>query len=326
MELDDEEEKMYRELELKYDKLYKEIYHQRHQLLQGKIQPPADLIADYDLRAKELDDEDFKKIEVNPCDVKEIQNTPLGVPGFWLRAMLNHPGISRLIQEKDRPIIMHLQDVNCELHTEGYGFDLIFTFEKNDYFTNESLKKSFVMTKQNVIEKCQGSEISWKEGKNVTQKKIKKKSKNKKAAGSKTVVKTVEQESFFNFFKTIEMPDEKTLAEPKEPVGDEEEKDVGQQMDEDFDTGNDFKDQIIPLALEYYLEVIEPEEEDEEGCCGDSDEDGHHHHHGKGGDSDEEDEKPAKGKKNKKGGKDAAGAGAGAAGAGAAGQQECKQQ
>jgi hypothetical protein len=30
MELDDEEEKIYRELELKYDKLYKEIYDQRN--------------------------------------------------------------------------------------------------------------------------------------------------------------------------------------------------------------------------------------------------------------------------------------------------------
>ena len=30
-------------------------------------------------------------------DVKDIQNTPLGVPGFWMRAMLNHHVINRLI-------------------------------------------------------------------------------------------------------------------------------------------------------------------------------------------------------------------------------------
>lgn len=56
-------------------------------------------------------DEDFKKIEVTPCDVKDIQNTPLGVYGFWLKAMLNHPTIARLVQERDRPIMMYLQDV-----------------------------------------------------------------------------------------------------------------------------------------------------------------------------------------------------------------------
>jgi len=32
-------------------------------------------------------------------------------------------------------------------------------------------------------------------------------------------------------------------------------------MDHDFDLGNDLKDDIVPLALEYYLGVIEKEEE-----------------------------------------------------------------
>lgn len=209
MEIDEEEEKLYRELELKYDKLYSEVYEERKALLLGKVPPNEALLAEYEARAKELDDEDFKKVEVNAVDVKEIQNTPLGVYGFWLRAMLNHKSVGAMIQEKDRPILMNLQDVACVLHTEGFGFDLLFTFEKNDYFGNEVLKKTFVMTKQNVIEKCEGTEIQWKDGKDVTKKKIKKKSKNKKAGGSKTVTKTVEQESFFNFFKTITMPDEK---------------------------------------------------------------------------------------------------------------------
>jgi hypothetical protein len=42
---------------------------------------------------------------------------------------------------------MHLQDVTCKLHDEGYGFDLIFEFEKNDYFTNTILRKTYVMSK-----------------------------------------------------------------------------------------------------------------------------------------------------------------------------------
>jgi nucleosome assembly protein 1-like 1 len=71
----------------------------------------------------------------------------MGVSGFWLKAILNHPGIGRLVQEKDRMIMMYLQDVTCKLHTEGYGFDLIFTFEKNDYFDNTILKKTYHLTK-----------------------------------------------------------------------------------------------------------------------------------------------------------------------------------
>ena len=53
------------------------------------------------------------------------------------------------------------------------------------------------------------------------------------------------------------MPDEKEL----EGEGNEEEKDLGEKMDADFDLGNDFKDQLIPLALEYYMEVIDEEED-----------------------------------------------------------------
>ena len=60
----------------------------------------------------------------------------------------------------------------------------------------------------------------------------------------------MDQESFFNFFKTIVMPDEKELAEGKvakagdndDEDGENQEKDVGEQMDDDYDLGNEFKD------------------------------------------------------------------------------------
>jgi nucleosome assembly protein 1-like 1 len=55
-------------------------------------------------------------------------------------------------------------------------------------------------------------------------------------------------------------------------------------MDHDFDMGNDIKDDIIPLALEYYLGVIEKEDSDDDDDNDDDD--------------DDEDEKPKK--KNKK--------------------------
>ena len=115
------------------------------------------------------------------------------------------------------------------------------------------------------------------------------------------------------------MPDEKELAEgkvtPKEKEEDDEEgageKDAAELMDEDFDLGNEFKDQLIPLALEYYLEVIEEDEEDgcdDEDCDDDECPDtsckpkkGGKKGKDSDGDDDEEDQKPAKG--GKKGGK-----------------------
>jgi hypothetical protein len=72
MEIDEEEEKLYRELELKYDKLYQEVYEQRRKVLMGTVAPPEDLLVEYAARATELDDEDYKKVEVNAIDVKDI--------------------------------------------------------------------------------------------------------------------------------------------------------------------------------------------------------------------------------------------------------------
>jgi hypothetical protein len=121
------------------------------------------------------------------------------------------------------------------------------------------------------------------------------------------------------------MPDEKELTGGKETPSkdkdedDEEgagEKDVAELMDEDYDLGNEFKDQLIPLALEYYLEVIEEDDEeegdddDEEDCCGKAQCDAKKcvvkgsKGDKKGKDSDEDDDedvKPSKG--GKKGGK-----------------------
>ena len=36
-------------------------------------------------------------------------------------------------------------------------------------------------------------------------------------------------------------------------------------MDQDFELGNVFKDHVVPLALEYYLDVIDQGEPSDEG-------------------------------------------------------------
>ena len=57
---------------MKYEKLYKAVYEERRKIIMGEITPADILIQDFDKRAKELDDEDFKKVEANACDVKDI--------------------------------------------------------------------------------------------------------------------------------------------------------------------------------------------------------------------------------------------------------------
>lgn len=48
------------------------------------------LVAQFNERAKTMKDADYDKLEVVPCDVKAIQNTPKGISDFWIKALLNH--------------------------------------------------------------------------------------------------------------------------------------------------------------------------------------------------------------------------------------------
>lgn len=50
------------------------------------------------------------------------------------------------------------------------------------------------------IYKCRGCTIDWKKGKNVTLKTVKKKQKHKSRGLVRTITKTVQNDSFFNFF------------------------------------------------------------------------------------------------------------------------------
>ena len=75
-------------------------------------------------------------------------------------------------------------------------------------------------------------------------------------------------------------------------------------MDEDFDIGQKIKDEVIPLALEFYMDVIDQDEDNDD----DDDDDDN--------DDDSDGDKPKKGKKEAKGPKKD----------GEQNKEDCKQQ
>jgi len=279
-DIEDEQEKEFRALELKYEKKYQEIYEKRFQVINGKAENDPKLVEEFDARAELLQDDKFKELEVDICDVSGIQNTPSGVSGFFMKAMLANGSIGSTITEKDRPILGYLENIKLDLHEEGFGFDLTFVFESNSYFKNTELKKSFFLARENVIEKCVGTTIEWNDGCDPTH--AKKKKKVKSGKNKKTVTTTVKCESFFNFFETLESEkketkDKEEAAEKKDEDDSDanEEDDIGEKMDKDFDLGTIFKEDLIPLALEYYLGVIDDDDDmdddDDDDDSGDDD-------------------------------------------------------
>ena len=188
---------------------------------------------------------------------------------FWPRVLAANGNTDKVISDKDRPILGYVSNVEACLHTEDHGFTVNMFFDENQYMEVNELSVSFFMQKQNVVERIEGTEITWKAGCDPTHMKKTKKKKGKKITENKKVP------SFFDLFAS---------HVAKEGDNDEDSDDeTAQQMDEALDLGNEIKDSIVPLALEQYLGVIEVGADDSE----DDDDD----------DDDDEDEAPAKGGK-----------------------------
>ena len=71
--LDEEEDEEFRQLELKYEALYKQIYDKRERVILGADVDSQQLLSEYEERTKDLtSDPDFKKVEFEAIDVKDI--------------------------------------------------------------------------------------------------------------------------------------------------------------------------------------------------------------------------------------------------------------
>lgn len=95
------------------------------------------------------------------------------------------------------------------------------------------------------IYKTKGTEIQWKEGKNVTIQKT-------NAGGQEIEMKV---HSFFNFFNPPETPEE-----TQSPLFDA----INAILEADFEIGHFIKDRVVPRAVLYFTGEARDEEDDEE--------------------------------------------------------------
>jgi nucleosome assembly protein 1-like 1 len=257
-------------------------------------------------------DEEIKKV-----DVENLKGVT-GIPDFWWRSIKNNQMIYEIVKEKDEAILPYLRHVETERTShdpavEGSRKTLTvkFHFADNEFFSEKllTLKIVYRPETEDDVEKIEGTNITWAdETKDPTKKKIKKKQKHKKTNETRTIVKTVEAESFFNVFTSRVAPDEGA------DLDEEEENELREKIDVAMNLAEDIDDVLIPDALEYYLglndDLFDAEDaEDEDGDDG-SDEDK------------SDDEGDSKKKKSKGGDKKPEGG----APAGGEQKQECKQQ
>jgi len=230
------------ELEKKYFDKIQPLNLKRTEIVNGKYEP-TDAEADFKDPNAQIDE------ELNKMTIDEKPVT--GVPSFWLTCLKNSEMTADMVQEYDEAILEHLTDITYT--EEPDKFILYFHFSSNDYFSNAVLTKEykvrgtiseedpFAYDGPEILAK-KGCKIEWKaDDKNITQRKVTKKQKNKKTGHTRTVTKTVQADSFFNFF---EDPEEKSL---NDQVAEEAAFLTG-----DFELGQFIKERLIPKAVLFF--------------------------------------------------------------------------
>ncbi|KAL1110485.1 hypothetical protein AAG570_008013 [Ranatra chinensis] len=240
------------ELECKYQELYTPLYQRRQLIITGEHEPSkeeCEFPSDDDKESDELSNELRTKINI------QSNEDVVGIPDFWLTIFKNVALLSDMVQLHDEPILKHLIDVEVTfMPSQPMGFILEFYFSPNEYFSNRVLTKEYQMKckpdeadpfsfEGPEIYKCKGCTIDWYKGKNVTVKTIKKKQKHKSRGSIRTVTRTVENDSFFNFFNPPRVPDD---------LDADLDEDTQALLTSDFEIGHYIRERIIPRAVLYY--------------------------------------------------------------------------
>eukprot|EP01111_Echinosteliopsis_oligospora_P011155 TRINITY_DN360_c0_g1_i1.p1 TRINITY_DN360_c0_g1~~TRINITY_DN360_c0_g1_i1.p1 ORF type:complete len:349 (+),score=115.83 TRINITY_DN360_c0_g1_i1:147-1193(+) len=299
-----------RELERKYQKIHEPLFQKRAQIITGEHEP-----TDEESKSEDTAEDIKAKKEKTPA-----QDDLKGIPEFWLTVMQNNNVVAQSIFEADEEALGLIKDIKVTTHGgagQKNSFDIEFFFGPNPFFEESVLKKTYHLEEDDMfgelmLDHATATKPTWKEGKNLTVKLVKKKQKQAKGKKGPVKVKTVEEpcDSFFNFF----------YPPTPNPENEEPEDD---QIEADFEIGCSFKDKLVPYSVLWF--TGEAAEYDDFGGFGEDDDFG-----GFGGEGDDEDDddEPVRKPAGKKGGNAHSFAPPPNAGGapGQPAQPECKQQ
>lgn len=235
--LNDEFNEACKKLEAKIMAKKSPFLEQRKQIISGDLTQFGDLIPRFDSAHKELQEKvaaivkpesDEKEEEKEPTDVSYLKGKQ-GIPDFWVRAIKSNRLLWDQVKEKDQPIMEYLKHVETEQGENDkkqmtLSLRMVFAAD-NDHFTPCDLTTTLIYESEDRVKEIKGTKIEWLEGKDPTKKKIKKKQKHKKTGETRTVVKTVDAQSFFNVFTDRTLPN-------KDEVDSEEENETLDKIDE----------------------------------------------------------------------------------------------
>ncbi|KAI9484407.1 hypothetical protein BDB00DRAFT_792884 [Zychaea mexicana] len=245
-------------LEKKYLALYTPLYTKRAQVITGTYEPADEEVALGEKVDQDTEEEEGKKAKKEEEKFKEEHQqqeqddtTMKGIPEFWLTALKNHPQISESITDQDELVLKHLVDIRMS-YMDKPGFKLHFDFaDDNEFFSDKTLTKTYYYQEHAyggdyVYDHAEGCVVHWKEGKDLTVKVETKKQRHKGTNKTRVVKRTVPADTFFSFFSPPSFPDDSTELDEEEAEG------LDAKLEVDYETGEEFKDKVIPHAIDYF--------------------------------------------------------------------------
>ena len=171
-----------------------------------------------------------------------------GVPGFWVRVLLNSKNLKQIVQATDVPLLNSLVDIRVNNFEQPLGFRLTFSFKPNDYFLNTEVTKDYFLKvapgddddpltfEGPEVIGCQGCKIVWKRHQNLTIRPL------KKVQNHKIVTKWARKNSFFNFFNPPKLGDVDEVHHLRRR----------ELLEAHYEIGLFFKEHVIPKAYLFF--------------------------------------------------------------------------
>lgn len=176
------------ELEKKYFAKFTPLYEKRSKIVNGKLEPTEEEVVAGKLPEEDEDNDEHKGERLLDTGAEEaakkIPADAPGIPEFWLSAMKNQISLAELITDRDENALKSLSDIRME-YLDRPGFRLIFEFNENEYFTNETLSKTYFYQEDTgyagdfIYDHAEGEKINWKPSQDLTVRTESKKQRNK---------------------------------------------------------------------------------------------------------------------------------------------------
>ncbi|KGG50307.1 putative nucleosome assembly protein I [Mitosporidium daphniae] len=250
----------------------------KHNVLQAEFNKKVlELEVEYEAKFAPLYEERATIVKGSACEE--------GVSSFWLTALKNNYMVSEMITDTDEPALSFLNDIQYTRLEDNHSFKLEFFFNKNTFFTNAILTKTFYFTKccdDDEKDSCcdsacdadsssnheelyrfdrmEGTTIDWLPGSNLTVKMVKRTQRHK----TKNITRVVEREERVNsFFLFFDAPCKiSSKGGDKDEATSDDEDDDGEVSDEvaiHLEIGDVIRSKIIPDAVNWYLGIADDE-------------------------------------------------------------------